>query len=246
MAPPVDAYTNRRTPERRAASSMLIVPTTFTSASRRGLLTDTRTSIWAAKWNTIPGRSLRSNPATNSASRISPTARVTPCSIAAAMLASRPVERSSATTTSCPRSRRASTTWEPMKPAPPVTRALTRRSSPLRAVRPPERAGSLLAPTLYPRPARPLAERPNDPHARLVRSHEHRSRPRAPAAGGASRGPGPRGGDDRSPALAHGRAARGLGAPPRGARALRRLAARGQGAGRRRARPETDPVRARL
>src|SRR5918994_1535096 len=102
---------------------------------------------------------------------------------------------------------------------------------PLRAVWPRERAGSLLAPTLYPRSARPPGERPNDPHARLVRSHEHRSRPRAPTAGGAARAGRPRGDPDRSPALTHGRAARRLGASPRRAGTLRWGTAGGQGAG---------------
>src|SRR5215510_11407160 len=37
------------------------------------------------------------------------------------MFDARPVERSSRMTTSKPRSRNKSTTWEPMKPAPPVT-----------------------------------------------------------------------------------------------------------------------------
>ena len=59
---------------------------------------DLRTSICAARWKTMSGR-------------------------APARFSTWPVDRSSTTVTSSPRSSRASTRLDPMKPAPPVTRA---------------------------------------------------------------------------------------------------------------------------
>src|SRR2546421_6792430 len=57
---------------------------------------------------------------------------------ACSMFSRRPVERWSATVTSSPRPTRASTTCEPTKPAPPVTRARMKRGT-LAAGRPPRR-----------------------------------------------------------------------------------------------------------
>src|SRR3954467_1840388 len=101
---------------------MLIVPPTLMLASVAGSATEWRTSIWAARWKiasglTRPTRSLIAAP-----SRMSASTSSTPRSSAPARFSRRPVEMSSTTVTSSPRSSRASTRFEPMKPAPPVTR----------------------------------------------------------------------------------------------------------------------------
>src|SRR5919201_6670101 len=120
MAPPVELKTTFA-PCRRAASSTRIVPSTFTSASKSGRATETRTSACAARWKTISGRAV-SNTGSASA-RMSPT-----WSVARSSTFSRlPEDRSSSTCTSSPRSSSASTRFEPMNPAPPVTIARIRR-----------------------------------------------------------------------------------------------------------------------
>src|ERR671916_2238796 len=58
---------------------------------------------------------------------MSSSRRVAPFAIASSRLARLPVEMSSTTVTSSPRCTSASTRFEPMKPAPPVTRALMER-----------------------------------------------------------------------------------------------------------------------
>src|SRR5690349_14473639 len=64
----------------------------------------------------------------------------------AGRLARRPVDRSSTTVTSSPAWRYASTTWEPMKPAPPVTKTLRGIAS-LQAEQPFERLQQPVPPT---------------------------------------------------------------------------------------------------
>src|SRR6184192_1858380 len=98
-------------PWRRAASSTLTVPSTFTCASCSGRSTATRTSTCAARWKqTSASRK-------SSGSRMSTTSSCAPSGTFSRL----PRERSSRTSTSSPRVRSASTTCEPMKPAPPVT-----------------------------------------------------------------------------------------------------------------------------
>src|SRR4051795_13500500 len=118
MAPPVELNTTLP-PCSRAASSTWSVPTTLTSASKSGRSTDTRTSICAARWKQTSGWT--------SANRASASRRMSPTwSRAPSATFSRlPRDRSSSTWTSSPRASNASTTFEPMKPAPPVTIART-------------------------------------------------------------------------------------------------------------------------
>src|SRR5664280_1607963 len=120
MAPPVEEKTTRA-PTDRAASSTRTVPITFTAASKSGRSTETRTSAWAARWKQTSGRS--SAKRSSSGSRISST-----CSRACWLTFSRfPLERLSTMSTESPRAIRASTRFEPMNPAPPVTSAFTPR-----------------------------------------------------------------------------------------------------------------------
>src|SRR5215211_661263 len=129
MAPPVELLTTRCAPERRALSSTLMVPSTFTRASKAGSAADLRTSIWAARWKTTSGWAAAHSEATATASRTSISASSAPPSRAPARFSRRPVETSSRTVTSSPRSSRASTRFEPMNPAPPVTRARMKRGT---------------------------------------------------------------------------------------------------------------------
>src|SRR3954453_1137670 len=128
MAPPLDVLTKRRTPAACAAASMLIVPSTLMRASWAGSLTDLRTSIWAARWKIASGRASATMVRTASASRMSASISRAPFASASSRFSRRPVDRSSITVTSSPRSTSASTTFEPMKPAPPVTTARMRRA----------------------------------------------------------------------------------------------------------------------
>src|SRR3989442_9191370 len=105
----------------RAASSTCSVPTTFTSASKSGCSTDTRTSACAARWKQTSGRT--SSKTRPESPRMSASCTRTP----AATFSRFPLEKSSSTCTSSQPASNASTTWEPMKPAPPVTTARTRR-----------------------------------------------------------------------------------------------------------------------
>src|SRR5664279_2363823 len=96
---------------------MRIVPRTFTSASKTGFSTDLRTSICAAWWTIVSIFSALRSAAT-SKFRMSPsTNRARP-----GRRDAWPVERSSRMTTRLSSARKASARWEPMKPAPPVTR----------------------------------------------------------------------------------------------------------------------------
>ena len=115
-----------RAPAARAASSTLAVPPTLIAASKAGSASDLRTSIWAARWKTP--RAAARRPARSARRRRGCRARPArrPPASAPSRFSRRPVERSSTTVTSSPRASSASTRFEPMKPAPPVTRALHR------------------------------------------------------------------------------------------------------------------------
>src|SRR4051794_11627997 len=126
IAPPVDASTKRPTPAARAASSITAVPPTLTAASKAGSSTARRTSICAARWKTTSGRSVPTTVPIASTSVMLASCSRAPPPTAASRFSRRPVERSSTTLTSSPRSRSASTRFEPMKPAPPVTSARMR------------------------------------------------------------------------------------------------------------------------
>src|ERR1700753_223303 len=116
----------RPTSAARAASSTLAVPPTLTAASKNGSSTDLRTSIWAARWKTSSGRASAKSAPTAAPSRTSTSATRAPLSSAFSRLARRPVDRSSRTGTSSPRSINESTRLEPMNPAPPVTKLFIR------------------------------------------------------------------------------------------------------------------------
>src|SRR5439155_1318313 len=105
----------------RAASSTRNVPSTFTSASKSGRSTDTRTSAWAARWKQTSGRT--SSKTRTASLRMSASWM----RALAGTFSAFPLEKSSSTCTSSPRASSAPTTCEPMKPAPPVTTARTRR-----------------------------------------------------------------------------------------------------------------------
>src|ERR671919_2173080 len=105
----------------RAASRILIVPSTFTSQSWSGRSTETRTSTCAARWRHASGRRSAKSARSASPSRTSPTTSSAP----SFTFSRRPEERSSSTVTSSRLATSASTTCEPMKPAPPVTMART-------------------------------------------------------------------------------------------------------------------------
>ena len=98
------------------------MPPTLIEASKAGSATDLRTSIWAARWKTT--RAAASAAGAASAARVADVeldqlgaGRERPVEVLAP-----PVERSSTTVTSSPRASSASTRFEPMKPAPPVTK----------------------------------------------------------------------------------------------------------------------------
>ncbi len=101
-----------------------MVPPTLMAESCAGSATDLRTSIWAARWKIVSGLACPTAPATASASRMSTSWSWAPLLSALSRFSRLPVERSSTTVTSSPRSSRASTMFEPMNPAPPVTRVL--------------------------------------------------------------------------------------------------------------------------
>src|SRR4051794_14561946 len=100
-----------------------MVPPTLTAASKPGSATARRTSIWAARWKITSGAAAATSAATRSRSRTSASCSTAPRPSAPSRFERRPVERSSSTSTASPRASRASTRLEPMKPAPPVTRA---------------------------------------------------------------------------------------------------------------------------
>ena len=96
-------------------------------ASLAGSATDLRTSICAARWKITSGFTRPTRSLTASASRTSTSSSCAPFPSACSRFSRLPVERSSSTVTSSPRASRASTMFEPMKPAPPVTSAFMRR-----------------------------------------------------------------------------------------------------------------------
>src|SRR6266511_635171 len=115
-----DAYTTRSAPASRAAIRTLSVPVALASCDARGAATDRATDGMAASWNTR---------ATPSVAR--PT--VARCRTSPSMTSTSPStsDRFSSTRTPNPRERSSRTRFEPMNPAPPVTRqsSLTERSS---------------------------------------------------------------------------------------------------------------------
>ena len=112
-----DANTTRRTPASRASVSTLSVPSTFAAFDARGSATERATAPSAPRWKTT------STPATARATTAASATEPRISSAAGSRFSSRPVERSSSTRTVWPSSRRPSTRCDPMKPAPPVTRA---------------------------------------------------------------------------------------------------------------------------
>src|SRR4051794_12099755 len=135
MVPPELANTTLPARAATAPWQTLSVPRMFTSASKAGRFTDTRTSACAARWNTTSGfrctmRSVIAGERTSSRWKEN---FLLPCARASERFASDPAERSSTTSTLHPSASRRSVSVEPMKPAPPVTSAFTRpdlRSSP--------------------------------------------------------------------------------------------------------------------
>src|SRR4051812_32959739 len=108
-------------------------------ASATGSATEWRTSICAARWKTTSGLTRPNRSSIAVASRMSDSTSSAPRSIAPARFSRLPVEMSSTTVTSSPRSSRASTRFEPMKPAPPVTRVrMQRRILVVPCLEPPE------------------------------------------------------------------------------------------------------------
>src|SRR3954452_12275093 len=105
-----------------------MVPTTLMEASNAGSSIDLRTSICAARWKTSSGATSAITRRTAAASAIDSSYSVAPRPRAASRFSLRPVARLSRTATSSPRSSRASTRLEPMKPAPPVTSARMKRA----------------------------------------------------------------------------------------------------------------------
>jgi hypothetical protein len=129
-----------------AASSTAAVPATFTFASKAGRSTERRTSIWAARWITTEGPASVITRAVSSSSVTSTASSSAPCSSAVARFAARPDDRSSRTWTDAPAASSASTTWEPMKPAPPVTTTFMSRLNHVRDRRPKPRKRRAHAP----------------------------------------------------------------------------------------------------
>jgi hypothetical protein len=113
MAPPVELKTTFRKPDFRAASRRLRNPATFTSASNRGSVTERRTSICAARWHITSKRSDSTSRAASGERMSATTSRTS-----GRRFSRRPLERSSSAQTSWPASRKASSTWLPMNPAP--------------------------------------------------------------------------------------------------------------------------------
>ncbi len=106
-----------------------MVPSTLMRASFAGSATDLRTSIWAARWKMTSGFARPTTSDTASASRMSISSSVAPFASALSRFSRLPVERLSTMVTSSPRSSSASTRFDPMKPAPPVTSAFMRRGT---------------------------------------------------------------------------------------------------------------------
>src|SRR6266498_224339 len=123
-----DAYTTRSAPASRAAIRTLSVPVALASCDARGAATDRATDGMAASWNTRATPSV-ARP-TVARCRTSPSMTSTSPSTSE-RFSRRPVDRLSSTRTPNPRERSSRTRFEPMNPAPPVTRqsSLTERSS---------------------------------------------------------------------------------------------------------------------
>ena len=108
----------RRTPSSRAASSTLSVPSMLTAVVVSGSWTERGTDGSAPWWKTTSAP--RTAACTRSYERRSPSTSWTSFSRPARFVRL-PVEKLSSTRTSSPRSSSARTTFDPMKPPPPVT-----------------------------------------------------------------------------------------------------------------------------
>src|SRR3990172_1354308 len=116
-----EAYTTRRTPASRAAVRRFSVPVTLFSFAPSGSSTDRGTERMAAWWKITS--TPRAASAVTRKSRRSPSTTSSRESADAKARCSRlPEEKLSRTRTRWPSRRRRSTTWEPINPAPPVTR----------------------------------------------------------------------------------------------------------------------------
>src|SRR5713226_1777861 len=114
----LEANTTLRTLASTAAFRTPSVPWTFVRQYASGCATLSGTDVFAARWYTISWPAI----AADNAFRFRIEARFTRTSRGTvSRFRSDPVERSSRTATSF-RAPRCSTRWEPMKPAPPVTR----------------------------------------------------------------------------------------------------------------------------
>ncbi len=100
---------------------MWSVPVTFAELAPRGSATERGTERMAAWWNTPDTPRIARS--TTGKRRMSPrmtSSRALPRANARFFML--PLEKSSRTRTRCPSASKRSTMWEPMKPAPPVTR----------------------------------------------------------------------------------------------------------------------------
>ena len=113
------AYTRRLTPASRAATSTLSEASMFARLDVIGSFTERGTEVRAARCRTYSASCMAFR--TTSMSVTLPLMKVILLRISA-RLSSLPDERSSRTTTLWPRLTSSSTVFEPMKPAPPVTR----------------------------------------------------------------------------------------------------------------------------
>jgi hypothetical protein len=104
-----------------ALCSTISVPRMLVSMVRTGLSTIWKTPTEAARWNTTSAWST-SSATCGALKRASTTSLNFGLALSAVMFSAAPVERSSKATTSWPSPSSSSQRWEPMKPAPPVTR----------------------------------------------------------------------------------------------------------------------------
>ena len=122
----LEARTNRSAPASTAWRTALTVPPWVTESQPTGSSTDCATDGTAARWTTASQPSAASRMRTSS--RTSPSITCSPAppwaarAHAPSRFSSLPVLKSSTTRTSDPLMSSASTTCDPMKPAPPVTR----------------------------------------------------------------------------------------------------------------------------
>ena len=117
------------TPDSMQPRKTLTVPSTFVARSVSGRANESLMLACPATWNTESKCSFANTSATSSPSATSPSTN----DAAAGTRSRTPVVRLSSTVTAKPSARRRSARCDPMKPAPPVTRArLTRSDAPAR------------------------------------------------------------------------------------------------------------------